>query len=482
MNSPFGKKLLRLFLLFALVPAVIITAAGYYLASEETVTPRADAPARLEELRTYYNDYLGTRIDSSLSEFLTASGRSPEMLDFVLNVGDSTIAWCRPAVDTATFPVARILRTADSKAQGFVEWGEQYIQFRLREGPASGPVIGGIIHEADYARLLAAVQAERASITSQRTLAANYLYFLAIVFVAIAAITAALAWYFSSRFARNLASPLTELSAASQRIADGDFDTRVGAGGVGEVNTLIENFNRMAGQLRLTTSRLTQTERVAAWRSVARRFAHELRNPLQPILVALYRVDKLLKGTGEYDRVQGPLAAASEELRHLENLAERFSQLAKLPPPSLEPTDLGELLNSVAGLYGEQLSDFDFRLEIPASPCPVEIDATYFREAIHNLLKNAAEASSRGGTIVLSLAASDTRVAVEVQDFGCGMSPEEVSSARMPYFTTKEKGSGLGLAMVEKIAGELGGTMIIESRKGEGTTVRIDLPRRDNHG
>ncbi len=127
-------------------------------------------------------------------------------------------------------------------------------------------------------------------------------------------------------------------------------------------------------------------------------------------------------------------------------------------------------------LYREQLDNFDFSLNLPTEIVQARIDPTYFREAVHNLLKNAIDASRPGGRIVLSLTLQAQLVNISVRDFGAGMSPETMRSARMPYFTTKDKGSGLGLAVVEKTISELGGQVLIDSKPNHGTTVSILLP------
>jgi nitrogen fixation/metabolism regulation signal transduction histidine kinase len=305
----------------------------------------------------------------------------------------------------------------------------------------------------------------------------RYVTFLALLFISLALVAVIVAYLFSTRFSRNLSRPVLQLSRAAEKIADGDFTQRVTTTAVGEIKTLVDSFNRMSGQLDEMTSRLAQTERVAAWRSIARRFAHELKNPLQPILVSLYRIEKKLQGSKDFDQVRQPLKAASEELKHLVDLADRFSQLAKLPPPSVKDVNLGELLKSIAQLYEPLLAPFDFRLELPEEEVQYRLDPTYFREALHNLLQNAVDASSPGGLIELKLAVGSDTVNILVTDTGCGMPSEVAASARIPYFTTKEKGDGLGLAIVEKTVNELGGRVLIESREGQGTTATIELPR-----
>ncbi|MEA3296634.1 MAG: ATP-binding protein, partial [candidate division Zixibacteria bacterium] len=198
--------------------------------------------------------------------------------------------------------------------------------------------------------------------------------------------------------------------------------------------------------------------------------------PLQPILVSLYRIEKLLKGSNEYNEIIEPLQAASEELKHLTRLADRFSELAKLPSPNTEKVDLCRLLHSIAELYQEQLADYGFTVKTPDESVYVEIDPTYFREALHNLLQNAIDASPKGSAITVEITGTGNRVDIIVQDFGRGMSAATISSARLPYFTTRQKGNGLGLAIVEKVITEGGGQLSIDSEEGCGTRVTISLP------
>ncbi len=233
----------------------------------------------------------------------------------------------------------------------------------------------------------------------------------------------------------------------------------------------------MTQRLETTTRRLTQSERVAAWRHVARRFAHELKNPLQPILISLYRIEQSLNESGHSEKLREALQAAAGEIKHLTALADRFSQLATLPPPRLELLDIGRTLKSLTELYSEQMASYVFEVRLPAQTVQAWADETYLRAALHNVLQNAMDASTPGGRIVLHLETDNDTVNILVRDFGKGMTPQEVAAAPMPYFTTKNKGSGLGLAIVEKVMTEMGGQMGIESEPGHGTTIRLSLSR-----
>jgi nitrogen fixation/metabolism regulation signal transduction histidine kinase len=286
----------------------------------------------------------------------------------------------------------------------------------------------------------------------------------------------------SRRTSAHLAEPITATTRVVNDIARGDFTRRVNADAAGEIGVLIESVNRMAEQLDDLTQRLTQSERVAAWRGVARRFAHELKNPLQPIAVSLYQIRKALDEGAPAEKVRSPLASIDEEIRHLTKLAERFSALSKMPPPDPKTEDLAALVKSIGDLYAEKLTGHGFRLSVTDRPVYAEIDPTYLREAIHNLLKNAEEATEAGDQIELSLTTATGRAVISVKDHGRGMNSEQMASARLPYFTTKQRGSGLGLAVVEKVAADSGGRLDIESAPETGTTARLIIPLTEQSG
>jgi len=478
MKSPFRKRLFRLFLLFALIPAIVFMGIGYYLAFESNTFSDDDTTAPVSALAAYQSEFLFEKMRAELVGPPNLSEKSAGMLDVVLRNDDSSPVIVATSQEISDSAIEHIAQASAGRTDGFTEFNQIYYQYVTATDSLGRTTIGVVVHSPAYTQLLNTYEAGLASASSRRAVSSSYLLFLALLLLAVAFITAVVAYFFSSRLAGNLASPLTSLSEASQKIAAGDFKQQVAPEGIGEIRSLIENFNSMARQLRVTTSRLAQTERVAAWRNVARRFAHELKNPLQPIVVSIYRIESALKDSPEYEKLREPLRAASEELKHLTELAERFSQLGKMPPPRLETVDLNETLRSIASLYEATLSDYSFELVLPGKAVTIEADQTYFREAIHNLLKNAADASEKGGRIVLSLRMVDNCAEIVLQDFGQGMSPQVASSARIPYFTTKDSGSGIGLAVVDKIISEIEGSMVIDSQVGRGTTVTITLPLR----
>jgi len=479
MRFTFGGRLLRLLLVFSLAPTFLMALLGLYLASEtaDIVSPTdRNAYSILAEAQ---RDDQFRRLRSALE---TSSGTAPTVdflverrPDSLVHFGDSSVlsdgAW------------SILFHAIPEQTQGYLQCDDQLVQYACRSTD-SGFLCAGYIVHTEVSQALQTAQSGLGKVVPRSEVIERYLPFLSGLLLAVVLTAIGAAYYLSGRVARGMARPLEELSAASTAIAAGEFDHRVTAQATGEIANLIVTFNRMAEQLSNLTVRLSQAERVAAWRHVARRFAHELKNPLQPITISLHRVEKLLTQSGHFDVISEPVRAIKEEINQLTKLADRFSQLAKLPEPTLQRTDLCELVGSVAALYKERLSDFDFDLRLPQHPVMATVDPTYFRETLHNLLQNAMDASELGGSIVLRVSSIDTEeVAIYVQDSGHGMSADTIRKSRLPYFTTKAHGTGLGLAIVEKVVTECGGRLNIDSETGRGTRVTIALPReRKTHG
>ncbi|MFZ5979575.1 MAG: ATP-binding protein [Candidatus Zixiibacteriota bacterium] len=479
LSKSFARNLFFLFLLFAIIPAVILTLFGYYLLNETGSPTDSERIADPEELTAYFNDYLFDRLETGLDNYLASARVDSLFLDFLFKNGPGGLEILQHPDLLTPELIDDIIATATDRPRGFIESGRQYYQFTVKKLPGGETVYAGLVHDLQHKALMDMMQSDHASLSTRKTLQKKYLFFLASLFGILAVLTVVTAYVFSRKVSRNIARPMSELSEASREIATGNFKPRITPAGQEEIKTLIENFNLMASQLEEITARLAQTERVAAWRQVARRFAHELKNPLQPMLISLYRIEKQLIDTPAYDSIYEPLKAASEELKHLTGLAERFSHLAKLPPPQREEINLNALINSIADLYRDRLAGYRFEKNLPAEEIVTLTDAAYLREALHNLLQNAIDASSGGDRIILKLEREFRKTNISVTDFGEGMNDTIVRSARLPYFTTKDHGTGLGLAIVEKSVNELNGQLLIESQSGYGTTVTIVLPDRE---
>jgi len=290
------------------------------------------------------------------------------------------------------------------------------------------------------------------------------------------------ATFFTARWAASgLSKPLVDLADGMTRVARGEEGVVVSPRGSRETRFLAGAFNSMVEELARYRRELASAERAAAWRDVARVVAHEIRNPLTPIQFAVRRIRQRLQvlPAGERDELNESLDSIVGEVEALKGLASSFSQFAKLPEPKPAPTDVNKLVAEVADLFGRD-GQATLEVELDGSLPRAFADASQLRMTLNNLLKNAMEATGAGGKITVRTRSSSSAgrawVVLQVRDTGAGMDEETLSKATAPYFSTKSKGSGLGLAVVHRIVSQHGGVLEIESARGKGTTVTVHLP------
>jgi two-component system, NtrC family, nitrogen regulation sensor histidine kinase NtrY len=295
--------------------------------------------------------------------------------------------------------------------------------------------------------------------------------------------------------AARISRPIEQLARAAEQVAEGDWDTRVAEHGRDEIGVLARSFNHMTGQLSAQRDRLVQTERVAAWRELARRLAHELKNPLLPLQLT---VENLVRARelpdAEFDEVfRESTRTLGMEIANLKTIIGRFSDFSRMPRPQLERVDANEALRRVAALYFpasmrgvEQKVDekklelkIDCSLKNASEPLWIDADPELLHRALSNLVLNAMDAMPDGGSLTLSAQARQENVEIRVEDSGAGLTPEECERLFTPYYTTKEHGTGLGLAIVQSIVADHNGAIAVESREGGGATFVITLPRVD---
>jgi nitrogen fixation/metabolism regulation signal transduction histidine kinase len=284
-------------------------------------------------------------------------------------------------------------------------------------------------------------------------------------------------------FARRLARRVTSLSRATRRVAAGDLDVALEPRGADEIGQLHRDFNEMVGELRRNRAQIAYLQKISAWQEVARRLAHEIKNPLTPILLAMQEVQQ--KYGGDDPRYQKLLDAASEivkeEIDGLRRQVEAFSAFAKLPQVQVEPEDIAgvmdDFLRSLGALEGQGEIDW----QPPAPAIQVAVDKLLFRRVLYNLVENAFQAAQAAGVdprvrLRVQQPAARRLVVVSVEDNGPGV-PEELRDRVFdPYFTTRSSGTGLGLAIVKKIVLEHGGTIDVEAGAGGGARFVIRLP------
>jgi len=294
MNSLFGRRLFRMFLMFSLTPSILLAAAGYYIAIESAGMTGNKGIASPTDLTSYYGRLITDRTIRYLKE--DSVKQSNTFVDFSMLVCDGNVEWVQSDFDMTPQEIAAVVSAAMDRTEGTVEAGGNFFQYATLGTGNNCLRVAGVIHDLAFGNLITSLQVAHASRQSDRELLKRYTLFAAFLFFVLTLSSVALAYYFSSRVAGGLSKPIVALSSASQKIAAGRFDNEVDITSTGELQDLVDSFNKMARQLKTLTSKLAQTERVAAWRSIARRFAHDLKNPLQPITVSLYRIEKLPEG------------------------------------------------------------------------------------------------------------------------------------------------------------------------------------------
>jgi len=275
--------------------------------------------------------------------------------------------------------------------------------------------------------------------------------------------------------AGGMTQPLSRLATALERVEDGAAQERLTETGPRELASLAASFNAMTARLTEARSALARAEREAAWRDIARRIAHELKNPLTPMSLSIHRLQKRFELVPESERraVRESMDALLQEIGHLTRLADSFSQYARMPEPREEPLDLSELARSCGALH--EVSDVDLRVSC-AAPLPVRGDRLMLSRVVHNLLVNACEASPSRGIVELQTGRNGSEAWVEVRDRGTGLDPALAGRVFEPYVSTKRRGSGLGLSLVRDIAERHRGRVTLENRDGGGAVARLTLP------
>jgi two-component system nitrogen regulation sensor histidine kinase NtrY len=276
-------------------------------------------------------------------------------------------------------------------------------------------------------------------------------------------------------FADRISRPVRALALASQRVAQGDLRVRLPAGPNDEVGDLMAAFNQMTLDLAGTRERLVRGERHAAWSQVARRLAHEIKNPLTPIQLAIEEVERArVRGVADFEEVLARAARTIKtEVRELRELVREFSDFARGPAPRPEPVDLHELLDRGVDLYVP--SSIEVQRDYAPAASHLTADPDLLARSLGNLIKNACEAMEGQGRLVLETRRVEDEVIVTVRDSGPGIPAEDRDRVFTPYFTTKAEGTGLGLAIVQRVIEAHGGSLDL-ARPDQGAAFVVRLP------
>jgi two-component system nitrogen regulation sensor histidine kinase NtrY len=288
--------------------------------------------------------------------------------------------------------------------------------------------------------------------------------------------------------AARVTRPVEQLAQAAREVASGNWKAKANVTSSDELGELAESFNRMTRELLAQREHLVQAERVAAWRELARRLAHELKNPLFPLQLTVENLMRARQQSPQqFEEIfQESSATLLAEIANLKAIISRFSEFSRMPQPQLQKIQLNDIALNVVRLFQSQFRSPDrppmeCKLDLAEPMEPIAADSDLLHRALSNLVLNAMDAMPEGGTLTLRTHQNRDFSYIEVSDAGTGLLPEECERLFTPYYTSKPHGTGLGLAIVQSVISDHGGRISVRSELGKGTTFVIELPRNARH-
>lgn len=362
---------------------------------------------------------------------------------------------------------------------------------QLNQGGAVGVVWKESVSPAAFYLLVASIPTElgkarerleknREFLLQLRTYRGLFLALFFVIFIVLAIPLILLVGIASLVISDLLTRPLALLRQGLDRVAAGEYDTRLILDHPEEIRLLAEGFNRMVAELEDTKKRVVIGEKIEAWKDIAQQLAHEIRNPLTPIRLGMERLLKKYRENGKEAAplIEGVAEKVLSEVDRLESLLTEFNDFARSPSPNPKPVDFPSFLEGFLQELKRRYAWVTWETSIQPEES-FKADPWLLRRALEVLLVNAVEASPTPATITITARSvrADRRswYRIEVRDYGTGIPPHHAKKIFQPYFTTKPQGSGLGLALVQKIAHEHGGEVWFESHP-DGTSFFLQLP------
>lgn len=292
-----------------------------------------------------------------------------------------------------------------------------------------------------------------------------------------------------SWLARSISTRIGALAEAATEVGRGDLSVRVAEEPKDEVGQLGLAFNQMLTEVEASRSRIEYLSRLASWQEMARRLAHEIKNPLTPIQLAVQEVHQRFRNLPAKDReiLDLALEIVEAEVLTLRRLVKEFSEFARLPQSERQPMPLGDFLRELQSelrlplqslsLEGDDYPTLALIWEVSDEPMSVRLDPQMMRRALFNLIRNAVQASRGREQVRIWVRAIPQRgYLVQVEDDGPGIQPDVRERIFEPYVTTKDDGTGLGLAIVKKIVMDHEGSIVVAIGAAGGALFSIRLP------
>ncbi len=270
---------------------------------------------------------------------------------------------------------------------------------------------------------------------------------------------------------------IVNLIDATQKVSDGDLSTPVMAYQEGEFSQLADSFTEMKSKLQKTLDDLSTTEKIAAWKEMGQKIAHEVKNPLTPIAIS---IDDLRRSYYEklpdFDKtIDETTTVIKIEINRLVKLLDQFVKFARMEPPKIVETDINTIIEGTASLYQQNIESGNLKITNSSNLTNAKLDGEKIKQLLINLIKNGLE-SSPETNVNVAFADTNDGLLICLDDTGPGFPQEIIDSHFKPYASTKKGGSGLGLVISARIVHDHGGTITIYNKEEGGGRVEISLP------
>ena len=277
--------------------------------------------------------------------------------------------------------------------------------------------------------------------------------------------------------AKSVTKPIQDLVEGVEVISKGNLEHQIETNAQGEIKFLIDSVNQMTFSLKKESERRLSAERIAAWQDVARTMAHEIKNPLWPIQLSIRSLKRAYESkSNDFDKIFTECTdTIIEEVEILRRIVDEFSNFARMPKAQLKPENINDIIKDTLALYKSLPEGIDIITNFYDNIPMVMADKEQLSRAFINIINNAIQAMPNGGSLTIATSFSDV-VKITFTDTGMGIPSEIRDKIFQPYVTTKEGGTGLGMAVVQRIINEHNGKIEFESKENVGTTFTIFLP------
>ncbi|MFO7525613.1 MAG: ATP-binding protein [Ignavibacteriaceae bacterium] len=282
----------------------------------------------------------------------------------------------------------------------------------------------------------------------------------------------------STIFANQISNPIRRLTKATESVGQGDLNIKIEHSERGELRDLLDGFNAMTSELQKNQAELANLERETAWKEMAKQVAHEIKNPLTPMKLALQQLSIAYRDKNkDFDSLfQKVSKTVLTQIENLSQIASEFSRFAKMPSLNLEIMDLVITINDTIDLYQDEKVKIEFISQLDTAP--IEGDRSHIRRVFINLIRNSIQANA--GSVKIELKKINTKYMIEVIDNGSGIPEELQEKIFTQSYTTKEKGMGLGLVITKRFIESINGTIRLKSSKPGETIFEIVISAVEN--